>query len=204
MTVGVYRLFHDPNLWKPMWRSCFFSVTKGTALAAAWTFITFPVQSFFSRVFLGGFGSAVGAKATYNTLSHFCGRFGLPFISFETMTILLLLLNQAHAVLEMSIGTQLRRFRTTAYQATVDSRGKPASFWTPYTEEFAKPPSRHGASASRRSVSDKAVSVVKNRMIKMVMRKTISIVFGAVPRTYALYSHRSSVWFPGLRCSWRV
>lgn len=40
------------------------------------------------------------------------------------------------------LGRELRAARTSAYDATVKSRGKDASFWTPYVEECVDPSAR--------------------------------------------------------------
>lgn len=156
------------------------SISKAGLATVAWTVVSLPVQRMVSSVWLGSMGRAVGAKATYDTLGSVLGRFGLPMISFETMTLLLLLLNQANVVFEMFLGKQLRRFRENAYSATVASRGKAPEFWTPYTEEYRHP--RGGATGRpARTMVDRLMAGVTTRLLRNMVRRVVNVLFGAVP-----------------------
>lgn len=89
----------------------------------------------------------------------------------------LFILNQVSFVFETNLKTQLRHFRRTAYADTVASRGKPADWWTPYTEEWQKPPAPKSSSAPRRGLSER----LKQSVIRWVMRKVIMIFTPSIP-----------------------
>ncbi|WFD27927.1 hypothetical protein MNAN1_002935 [Malassezia nana] len=174
--VGIYRLVHDEKLWRPMWESCYRTVGRASLVTIGWTCVSLPVQRLVSRLFLGRVGRVVGAKATYTYLQHFLSSVGLPSPSFELLTTVLLVLNQVNVVLNMFLGKELRRFRATAYDATVASRGKPAEFWSPFTEEFAHPDSTDAAPVERG-----VRARLRNRLVHALVRKVVSVLFGSVP-----------------------
>ena len=64
--------------------------------------------------------------------------FGLP--SLTTFAAMMFVLGQCHTIMEFWLRRKLRKFRNTAYEATVLSRGKPQEWWTPYYEEWDDPP----------------------------------------------------------------
>lgn len=64
--------------------------------------------------------------------------FGLP--SLTTFAAMMFVLGQCHTIMEFWLRRKLRKFRNTAYEATVLSRGKPQAWWTPYYEEWDDPP----------------------------------------------------------------
>lgn len=174
--VGIYRLVHDEKLWRPMWDACYRTVYRASLATILWTCVSLPVQRLISRLFLGRIGRAVGAKATYTYLQHFLRSLGFPTPSFELLTTVLLVLNQVNLVLNMFLGKELRRFRATAYDATVASRGKPAEFWTPFTEEFAQTRSTDAAPVERG-----VRARLRNRLVHALVRRVVYILFGSVP-----------------------
>ena len=99
------------------------------------------------------------------------------------MTKLLLVLNQASYILEMSLGTMLYKFRRTAYSDTVQSRGKPADWWTPYEEEWERPPTAQGPSGSAppKSVADQLYTRARTTLFRRVLRKVLAIMFSSIP-----------------------
>lgn len=167
---------HDEKLWRPMWDSCSRSVRRAGLATLAWTFVSLPGQRLVSRLFLGRIGQAVGAKATYAYLEHWAGFVGLPMPSFELLTTVLLVLNQINMVFDMFLGKELRRFRATAYDATVASRGKSADFWTPFTEEFQRPPT-----ADVRPTPHGLKDGLRRRCYHLLVHRVASVLFGAVP-----------------------
>ncbi|KAI3620051.1 hypothetical protein CBS9595_002018 [Malassezia furfur] len=142
--VGVYRLFHDPKLWRSIWEASRHAVVRAGIIAGAWVAFTFPFQGFLSSLFVGRIGTAVGAE---------------------------------HFVLETNLKKQLHHFRRTAYADTVASRGKPADWWTPYTEEWQKPPVPQSSHAARRGLSER----LKQGVIRWVTRKVLMIFTTSIP-----------------------
>ena len=169
--VGMYRLVHDDKLWRPMWNACYAKVTQAGATTVAWSFISMPGQRLVSGLVLGKIGRASGAKWAYELIEAGAKQLGVPMLSFGTLTTLLLVLNQVNIVFDMFLGPQLRQFRNTAYQKTVESRGKSASFWTPYTEEYQHPPDLNAESNEG----------IKERISEMVVRKAVLVLFGSIP-----------------------
>ena len=163
-----------------MWDSCYRTVRRATLATLAWTFVSLPGQRLVSRLFLGRIGRAVGAKATYSYLEHWAGYIGLPMPSFELLTTVLLVLNQVNVVFELFLGKELRRFRATAYDATVASRGKSADFWTPFTEEYSQLPQAEAPSAPH-GVRARAMDGLRRRVYRLLVRRGASALFGAVP-----------------------
>ena len=100
------------------------------------------------------------------------------------MTKLLLVLNQASYILEMSLGTMLYKFRRTAYSDTVQSRGKPADWWTPYEEEWERPPTAQGPSGSAppKSVADQLYTRARTTLFRRVLRKVCLLYTSPSPR----------------------
>lgn len=77
----------------------------------------------------------------------------------------------------MNLKKQLRQFRHTAYADTVASRGKPASWWTPYTEEWQHPPQPNQTLFSRKGLAH----AVKQNLLQWAARKAVRILFSSVP-----------------------
>ena len=88
-----------------------------------------------------------------------------------------MILNQVDFVFEMNLKKQLRQFRRTAYADTVASRGKPASWWTPYTEEWQHPPQLNQSLLSRKGLAH----AVKHNLLQWAARKVVRILFSSVP-----------------------
>lgn len=170
--VGMYRLAHDPKLWRPMWDACYTKVTQAGLTTVLWSFVSLPGQRLVAGVFLGKVGRACGAKWAYELLEVGGRHIGIPMLSYGTMTTLLLVLNQVNVVFDMFLGEQLRAFRNTAYRKTVESRGKSPNFWTPYTEEYEEPPNLHDHKRT-----------VKEHFANMAVRKMLFVLFGSIPRT---------------------
>lgn len=84
------------------------------------------------------------------------------------------------AIVEMTLGFELRKFRETAYTTTVVSRGKPESWWTPYVEELDKPP-QVAAEAPPRSLKERLQRWATKMLMNRLIRKAVRIVFGSVP-----------------------
>lgn len=53
---------------------------------------------------------------------------------------MMFVLGQVHTIMEFWMKKKLRNCRGRAYEVTVQSRGKPAEWWTPYVEEWEDPP----------------------------------------------------------------
>ncbi|WFD47350.1 hypothetical protein GLX27_002001 [Malassezia furfur] len=175
--VGVYRLFHDPKLWHSIWEASRHSMARAGMMAGLWVVLSLPFQGFFSSLFVHRVGTAVGAEHAYNFLAGYARSMHIPMLSFHALAKLLFILNQVSFVFEMNLKTQLRHFRRTAYADTVASRGKPADWWTPYTEEWQKPPAPKSSNAPRRGLSER----LKQSVIRWVMRKVIMIFTTSIP-----------------------
>ncbi|WFD02179.1 hypothetical protein MOBT1_000860 [Malassezia obtusa] len=174
--VGVYRLFHDPKLWSSIWNASRYAVMRATITAGLWIVISLPFQGFLASWFVGRIGKAFGAERTYDALAQLAHAAHIPLPSFDALAKLLLILNQADFVFELNLKTQLRQFRHTAYADTVASRGKPASWWTPYTEEWQRPPS---ADAPRGSAG--LADSVRQSLVRWVVRRVAMIVTNSIP-----------------------
>ena len=86
-----------------------------------------------------------------------------------TYTLWLLLLQQASMVLEYFVESELRLARTHAYEATVKSRGKDATFWQPYVEEWQEPPIQR----AKRSMQRKGfLAYANNRILRILINKS--------------------------------
>lgn len=64
--------------------------------------------------------------------------FGMP--SLTTFAAMMFVLGQIHTIMEFWMRRKLKICRNKAYETTVQSRGKPAEWWTPYVEEWEDPP----------------------------------------------------------------
>lgn len=148
--VGAYRLFHDAQLWKPMWAECSQAAKRAGLVAAGWAVATWPIQKLFVYYFMRGSAKVTGMSTLYHTVhstadsldgsqdSRFLGIFGLP--SLTTFAAMMFVLGQCHSIMEFWLRRKLRAYRNKAYEATVISRGKPQEWWTPYVEEWEEPP----------------------------------------------------------------
>lgn len=178
--VGVYRLCHDPLLWRPMWESARASLNRGTLFALVWALISWPLQGLFTRSFVGHMGTVIGARHTYDAIARSAHSAGLPAPDFDSLTSILLVLNQMSIILELSMGRQLRQFRNTAYMATVASRGKPAEWWTPYVQE-SQHPLNVDAGGRPRSLKERLQHWAFSLLMHRLIRKGVRVVFGSVP-----------------------
>ncbi|WFD36949.1 hypothetical protein MCUN1_003841 [Malassezia cuniculi] len=124
-------------------------------------FLSWPIQGFFARGVIGKMGSAV-----------------VP--DFQTLTLLLLVLNQMSTIMEMTLGMKLSQFRKTAYTATVASRGKADDWWTPYAEESANPPNIN-VKAPPRSLKERLQRWAVKMLMNRLLRKAARVVFASVP-----------------------
>lgn len=153
--------------------------------------ISLPFQGFLASWFVGRIGKAFGAercvvRADAGRTMHSrswrmrrtsrCPRSTVGRVPDAALAKLLLILNQADFVFELNLKTQLRQFRHTAYADTVASRGKPASWWTPYTEEWQRPPS---ADAPRGSAG--LADSVRQSLVRWVVRRVAMIVTNSIP-----------------------
>ncbi|WFD31223.1 hypothetical protein MSPP1_002257 [Malassezia sp. CBS 17886] len=178
--VGLYRLVHDPKLWRPMWDASRAAVRRAGIVTIAWITLSLPVQSFVAYMFMAPIGRMLGAKATYSLLQSGTRHVRLPLPSFEAVTKTLLIVNQVNFIFEMFLAKQLRSFRRTAYMDAVESRGKPPDWWTAYTEEWQQPPS--SATAPRTlSLSGRLVSAVRNRLLERLFRRVVRLLFSSIP-----------------------
>lgn len=147
--VGAYRLAHDDRLWRPMWKECSQAAKRAGMVAGGWALITWPVQKLFVYYFMRGSAKVTGMSALYQTVTSNADKidgsrdsrvlgFGLP--SLTTFAAMIFVLGQCHTIMEFWLLKKLRKFRNTAYESTVQSRGKPQEWWTPYFEEWDNPP----------------------------------------------------------------
>lgn len=153
---------------------------------------TFPFQGFLSSLFVGRIGTAVGAEQyvvhadLVRTISWLdmrgpcispCCLSKVRVNAHVALAKLLFILNQVSFVLETNLKKQLHHFRRTAYADTVASRGKPADWWTPYTEEWQKPPVPQSSHAARCGLSER----LKQGVIRWVTRKVLMIFTTSIP-----------------------
>ncbi|WFC99900.1 hypothetical protein MYAM1_002646 [Malassezia yamatoensis] len=170
--VGVYRLYHDPKLWRSMWHASRYSLMRAMLTAGIWTVVTLPLQGYLATWLVGRIGRSIGAEQ----------RVHVPMPSFLTLAKVLLIANQVNLVLYYNVKNQLHKFRSIAYEETVASRGKPASWWIPYQEEWEKPP-QHGASAA---VSRGVRQRVQRGFLHWITRKAVVIIATSIPVLGAL------------------
>lgn len=97
------------------------------------------------------------------------------------MTEVLLVLNEVNWFVEYSLGSLLRKYRRTAYASTVASRNKPATWWTPYAEEWARPPDTAPVRARKRSMHDRAIHFASGMVVNRIMRKVLALMFSSIP-----------------------
>ncbi|WFD08025.1 hypothetical protein MVES1_003394 [Malassezia vespertilionis] len=178
--VGVYRLTHDPNIWRPHWRAVSKSASQALLLAVLWLVLTMPFQLYIASPFIGRVGSAVGARHAYDMAARVAQAVHIPMFTYATLTKVLVVLNQINSLMELRMGKQLRVFRQTAYADTVASRGKAAEWWVPYTEEWEQPPDT-APSAQPRTLPGRITGAVRGRCIRFAVRKVSMIFFSSIP-----------------------
>jgi hypothetical protein len=81
----------------------------------------------------------------YQDDSNFLG------LSIMTYTTLMYCLGQSSSILYYFLSKPLKKARAHAYQATIESRGKPKDFWIPYVEEWSVPPVQRAERAIEKS-----------------------------------------------------
>ncbi|WFD43720.1 hypothetical protein MPSI1_002384 [Malassezia psittaci] len=156
--VGVYRLYHDPKLWRSMWHASRYSLMRAMLTAGIWA------------TWLRGWSEGLAVRSELSNMSN------------EALAKVLLIANQINLVFYYNLKNQLHKFRSIAYEETVASRGKPASWWTPYQEEWEKPP-QHGASAA---VSRGVRQRVQRGFLHWITRKAVVIITTSIPVLGAL------------------
>ncbi|GAA95833.1 uncharacterized protein L969DRAFT_18258 [Mixia osmundae IAM 14324] len=138
--VGLYRLLTDASLWRPIWQKTSTSAKQGALIAALWFIATIPFNRLYCRFFMKR-----NLLFKYEDDSKWLG------VNILTYASLMMGLGQASMILEFYIAKQLKAARVHAYDATVASRGKDASFWQPYVEEWKEPPIDRARRAAQKS-----------------------------------------------------
>ncbi|KAF9778885.1 hypothetical protein BJ322DRAFT_459428 [Thelephora terrestris] len=131
--VGVYRLSTDASLRVPVLKKCKNGFIRGILVGLAWAFFTFGIQKGLIRLFLSKSSRVTG-------LSH-RSLFGYP-LPFEltTLTALFAVGAQVNGILNFFLRRNVAIAKQRVWDQTIASRGKGASFWKPYVEEWDHPP----------------------------------------------------------------
>ncbi|KAH8918141.1 hypothetical protein BT69DRAFT_1354129 [Atractiella rhizophila] len=137
--VGVYRLVNDPKIRGPIMVHLAGAIKKGAMIAAVWSVIAYPWTRFYVRFFMN--------STSLFSYSEDATFFRVPV---QTYASLLLVLGQAGFLIQFFLSRTLGKAREEAYHSTVASRGKDASFWGPYIEEWALPPVRRAEHAKQK------------------------------------------------------
>ncbi|KAJ9122061.1 hypothetical protein QFC24_004288 [Naganishia onofrii] len=142
VVVGIYRLFTDQHLRTAVWDKVKHATVRGVAVAAVYVAATYSAQRWFVQNFLmSGYGlfGKKSIKPPPEILET--GLSWLQRIDTVEYTTILFILPQLSYLLNYFIRRNLRLARSRAYDLTVQSRGKPESFWSKgYVEEWEQPP----------------------------------------------------------------
>jgi hypothetical protein len=144
---------HDDRIWRPIWLQCRTATLRGLAIALVWCIFSYAptklvrqactararndAQPQYVRYFV--------KKAALSAYDDESRVLGVNVVLYATLTFLL---GQASMIVEYILSRQLKKARADVYEATVVSRGKDASFWTPYCEEWLVPPTERARRAA--------------------------------------------------------
>ncbi|BGO96901.1 hypothetical protein NBRC10513v2_002616 [Rhodotorula toruloides] len=128
--VGAYRLATDPNLYRPVWARSRKSLQRALLFAVPYSVLALPLTRLYVTFVLSR--SPLSPKNV-----HEAAYFGVSPVAYTTWA---LLAGQVSALIEFLLKRELRKSREEVYEQTVRSRGKPADWWQPYTEEWLVPP----------------------------------------------------------------
>ncbi|KIY74004.1 hypothetical protein CYLTODRAFT_416649 [Cylindrobasidium torrendii FP15055 ss-10] len=178
--VGVYRLFTDRTLSKPVWDKTKHGLRRGTTLSLVWGVLTFGIQRAFVAYFM-----SKSPRVTGLADDTFFG-YQLPFslISYATVTFIAA---QATMAIRFFLSRNLRIARDRVWDQSVASRGKGPDFWKPYVEEWDHPPVIKRAPWWQRVLFG-------NWVLSMIIRKVVFIPFGFIPVIGIVIP----AWFKGL------
>lgn len=199
--VGAYRLLHDARLRDPIWASCRAAFRKGSIVAAVFAVFSLPMTRLYVRWFL--------KKNVLFSYSEEARLFGIPVQTFATFS---LLASQCGMIIEFVMTRQLRKARAAAYEATVQSRGKPPEFWSSYVEEWAVPPVEKAATRLEKKVWYERLSgplirmfVLKSKSCSSCRPLCLPCGRGGLQSCSSLYtSFRSSAaWWPPICAPFR-
>lgn len=87
-------------------------------------------------------------------------------------------LSQCSTIIEFFLRRRLRQARTTAYGATVQSRGKAADWWTDYAEEWQEPPTEKALKQAKKQAF---YTKLATPIIRMVVLKVFLLPLDWVP-----------------------
>ncbi|GAA5929672.1 uncharacterized protein JCM15063_004216 [Sporobolomyces koalae] len=167
--VGAYRLCTDRNLHKPLWEQSRRSIKRALLICLPLALLSLPVTRLYVVYVLSR--SPLSPRNI-----HDAALLGVSPVQYTTW---MLVLGQITLVLEWLLKRELGKSRTQVYEWTVQSRGKPASFWQPYVEEWSKPPfERAKRSSQRQPFYRKLASPLFRMFVLRVLLTPLSFVPG--------------------------
>ncbi|KAL7415672.1 hypothetical protein BDY24DRAFT_413246 [Mrakia frigida] len=171
--IGIYRLLSDPHLRNPIWAKTRNGTLRGLAVGAAWIFISWRSQLGFVERFL--MGTRMIKKFANNEGGTVILGYNLPLAVYATIFIIG---GQFWYILKFFLSKNIKIARKRAWDLTVESRNKPASFWGPYVEEYEVPPVEKAKKASKRVRIQK---VVFGKLGRFFVNKFILFPLNFVP-----------------------
>ncbi|KAM0788628.1 hypothetical protein ACM66B_001747 [Microbotryomycetes sp. NB124-2] len=166
--VGAYRLLHDDKLWRPLWLRSRKTLKRALVLSLPFILISYPLTRLYVSLIL-----------TRSPLSptniHGAAVLGINVLKYTTIT---LVLGQISMMIEWALRRELGKAKEEVYLATVKSRGKDASFWQPYFEEWAVPPIER---AKRASEKQAFYTRLTSPIVRMVVLKVLLTPLSFVP-----------------------
>lgn len=182
VTVGAYRLVHDPKLYGPIWQRSQRSLKRALLLAVPYALVAFPLTRLWVTFILAR--SPLSPKDIHNA-----AYLGISPVTYTTWT---LTLGQLSMLVEWMLARELKKSRSEVYERTVESRGKRAlarlsscsyeprltsapcpgstadEWWQPYTEEWAVPPLER---ASRSAEKQSFYARLASPLVRMILLK---------------------------------
>ncbi|KAG7544383.1 hypothetical protein FFLO_03262 [Filobasidium floriforme] len=142
VVVGVYRLFTDDKLRPAVWAKVKHATLRGLVVAGVYVAATWKIQKWFVENFLMGGFSLFGKRAQAPPVEVLETSLSwLKKADVVDYTTVLFILPQLTSLIHYFLKRNLRIARARAWDLTVQSRGKPAEFWSKgYIEEWEQPP----------------------------------------------------------------
>lgn len=116
ITVGAYRLVHDPKLYGPIWQRSQRSLKRALLLAVPYALVAFPLTRLWVTFILAR--SPLSPKDIHNA-----AYLGISPVTYTTWT---LTLGQLSMLVEWMLARELKKSCSEVYERTVESRGKRA------------------------------------------------------------------------------
>ncbi|CED84787.1 hypothetical protein [Phaffia rhodozyma] len=142
--VGIYRLLTDSRLQHAVWSKTKHGTIRGLLVGGFWVFLSWRSQQGFIEKFL--MGTKVVTRFAGKDTSVF--GYNVPLSLYATI---FLLSSQFWYILRFFLSKNISIARARAWSQTVESRGKPDTFWGEYVEEWVSPPMDKAAKARKKA-----------------------------------------------------